>query len=176
MVYSALQQTERGKSTLYANGTRNRISTGLLCQQRTNSSRRIPFILNTDGTTHILRADTTQLKRIRLTRKYTFSDWLKTLCKRTWGGKFQVADKEDFSDSLTIATIDSITESRFHSLSTNYTGKYRYFRYLSPNGSHGNMAEVEMYDSVGVRPPVKNMFGARYATRDGNLERMFVGM
>lgn len=134
-----------------------------------------PFILNTDGTTHILRADTTQLKRIRLTRKYTFSDWLKTLCKRTWGGKFQVADKEDFSDSLTIATIDSITESRFHSLSTNYTGKYRYFRYLSPNGSHGNMAEVEMYDSVGVRAPVKNMFGARYATRDGNLERMFDG-
>ena len=83
--------------------------------------------------------------------------------------------REDFSDSLTIATIDSITESRFHSLSTNYTGKYRYFRYLSPNGSHGNMAEVEMYDSVGVRAPVKNMFGARYATRDGNLERMFDG-
>lgn len=134
-----------------------------------------PLILKADGTIHILQADTTRLRQVRLTRKYTFSNWLQTLCKRTWGGKFQVSNKEDFSDSLTIATIDRITESRFHTLSTTYAGKYRYFRYLSPKGSHGNMAEVEMYDSLGVRPPIKKMFGARFATRNCNLEKVFDG-
>ena len=134
-----------------------------------------PFILNTDGTIHTLQANTTELKRIRLTRKYTLTDWLNTLCKRTWGGKFQVANKEDFSDSLTIATIDSITENRFHSLPTKYSGKYRYFRYLSPVGSHGNMAEVETYDSLGTRPSIKSQFGADYATRNCDFEKMFDG-
>lgn len=134
-----------------------------------------PFILNNDGSIQVLRADTTYRKQVRLVRKYKFSNALETYCRRTWGGKFQVANQEDFSDSLTIAVIDSIQENRFHTIPTHYKGNYRYFRYLSPKGSHGNMAEVEMYDSINSRPVIKQMFGMRYATPNCNLEKMFDG-
>ncbi len=134
-----------------------------------------PFIVAENGTVQPLIADTVYRQTVRLTRKYRFTYWLKELCRRTEGGRFQVANREDFSDSVTIATIGRVKESRFHTLSTTCDTTYRYFRYLSPKGSYGNMAEVEMYDSLGQRPAVKRMFGERWATPGCNLEKVFDG-
>ncbi len=134
-----------------------------------------PFIVAEDGTVQPIIADTAHRQTVRLTRKYRFTYWLKELCRRTEGGRFQVANREDFSDSVTIATIGRVKESRFHTLSTTCDTTYRYFRYLSPKGSYGNMAEVEMYDSLGQRPAVKRMFGERWATPGCNLEKVFDG-
>ena len=63
--------------------------------------------------------------------------------------KFQVANKKDFSDSITVATIGDFVECRFNELTTSNLGKYRYFRYLSSANSNSNMAEVEVYDGDG---------------------------
>ena len=108
-------------------------------------------------------------------KTHAFAGDPKELCKRTQGGRFQVANKEDFSDSITIATIGNITETRFYSLLTEYDGSFRYFRYLAPDGSYGNMAEVEMYDDEGIRPKIKRMFGQRYAVNGHKLENLFDG-
>lgn len=134
-----------------------------------------PFLVTEDGEVKPLVADTAHRQTVRLTRKYRFTYWLKELCRRTEGGRFQVANNEDFSDSVTIATIGSVRESRFHSLPTTCDTTYRYFRYLSPKGSYGNMAEVEMYDSLGNRPTIKRMFGMRYAVGTSRLEKLFDG-
>lgn len=134
-----------------------------------------PFIVAEDGTVQPIIADTVHRQTVRLTRKYRYTHWLKELCRRTEGGRFQVANREDFSDSVTIATIGRVKESRFHTLPTTCDTTYRYFRYLSPKGSYGNMAEVEMYDSLGGRPIIKRMFGMRYAVGTSRLEKLFDG-
>ena len=134
-----------------------------------------PFLVTEDGTVQPLIADTAHRQTVRLTRKYRYTHWLKELCHRTEGGRFQVANREDFSDSVTIATISNVRESRFHSLPTTCDTTYRYFRYLSPKGSYGNMAEVEMYDFLGNRPTIKRMFGMRYAVGTSRLEKLFDG-
>ncbi|MBE6291785.1 MAG: transglutaminase domain-containing protein [Bacteroidales bacterium] len=134
-----------------------------------------PFLVAEDGTVQPIIADTAHRQTVRLTRKYRYTHWLKELCRRTEGGRFQVANWEDFSDSVTIATIGRVKESRFHTLSTTCDTTYRYFRYLSPKGSYGNMAEVEMYDSLGGRPIIKRMFGMRYAVGTSRLEKLFDG-
>lgn len=134
-----------------------------------------PFLVTEDGAVQPLIADTAHRQTVRLTRKYRYTHWLKELCRRTEGGRFQVANDEDFSDSVTIATIGSVKESRFHTLPTTCDTTYRYFRYLSPKGSYGNMAEVEMYDFLGNRPTIKRMFGMRYAVGTSRLEKLFDG-
>lgn len=134
-----------------------------------------PFLVTEDGTVQPLIADTVHRQTVHLTRKYRFTHWLKELCRRTEGGRFQVANREDFSDSVTIATIGRVKESRFHTLHATCDTTYRYFRYLSPKGSYGNMAEVEMYDSLGGRPIIKRMFGMRYAVGTSRLEKLFDG-
>ena len=134
-----------------------------------------PFAIHEDGRVESIILDTTKRQQVRLIRKYRYTNWQKELCKRTQGGRFQVANKEDFSDSITIATIGNITETRFYSLLTEYDGSFRYFRYLAPDGSYGNMAEVEMYDDEGIRPKIKRMFGQRYAVNGHKLENLFDG-
>lgn len=134
-----------------------------------------PFLVAEDGTVQPLISDTAHRRTVRLTRKYRFTYWLKELCRRTEGGRFQVSNCEDFSDSVTIATIGRIKESRFHTQPAICDTTYRYFRYLSPKGSYGNMAEIEIYDSLGNRPSIKKMFGERWATPGCNLEKVFDG-
>ena len=134
-----------------------------------------PFAIDEDGNVKTIVVDTLNRQRVRLTRKYRYTKWQKELCRRTQEGRFQVASKEDFSDSITIATIGKITESRFYDLKTDYEGSYRYFRYLAPDGSYGNMAEVEMYDEQGKQPAIKQMFGRRYAVNGHKLENIFDG-
>ena len=134
-----------------------------------------PFALYNNGDYVMLIPNNTVRETVRLTRKYRFSYKLKQLCKCMDGGRFQVANHEDFSDSVTIAVIDSIRECRFHSLQTSCDTTYRYFRYLAPDGSYGNVAEVEMYDSLGRYPKVRHMFGRRYAVGTNRLENVFDG-
>ena len=134
-----------------------------------------PFLVTAEGEVRPIVADTANCETVRLIRKYRFTYWLNQLCQRTEGGRFQVANKEDFSDSVTIAAIGKVKESRFHSLPTTCDTTYRYFRYLSPDGSYGNMAEVEMYDSLGNRPTIKRMFGINHASGRYRLENMFDG-
>jgi len=81
-------------------------------------------------------------------------------CKEIKGGKFQVANRKDFSDSITIATIGDVIELRFHALSSSNLNKYRYFRYLAAPNSNYNMAEVEVYDENGNRILAEQAFDA----------------
>ena len=117
-----------------------------------------PFVLDLDGSLRILQANSAEKETVRLVRKYKESYALKQFCKEMKGGKFQVANQKDFSDSVTIATIGDVTESRFHELTSSHADKYRYFRYLAAPDSKHNMAEVEVYDENGHRILVEQVF------------------
>lgn len=134
-----------------------------------------PFVLKDDGKKIELAANTQKTQKLRAVRKYTYLHELKDYARQTVGGKFQVANNEDFSDSITVATITETKENRFHSIPLKAKGQYRYFRYLSPKGSYGNMAEVEVYDEKGEKLSGIKMFGKRGATSGHKLEMMFDG-
>lgn len=134
-----------------------------------------PFILQADAQTNELTAHQQPTQKVRAVRKYTYLQELKEYANQTVGGKFQVANKEDFSDSITIATIEPFKESRFQSIKPTTKGAYRYFRYLSPKGSFGNMAEVEIYGKDGKKLQAAQTFGTRGAVKGHNLEMLFDG-
>jgi glucuronoarabinoxylan endo-1,4-beta-xylanase len=72
---------------------------------------------------------------------------------RMLGGIFQGANQADFSDAVTLATVASQpTAGLYTSAFVTGTTSFRYVRYLSPNGSYGDVAELKFY-APQVAPP-----------------------
>jgi len=73
-----------------------------------------------------------------------------TYAGRMVGGKFQGSNTSSSSGFVDLATISGTPAEAWNELTVTNTNTYRYLRYLSPNGSYGNVAEVEFYtDSSG---------------------------
>lgn len=120
----------------------------------------IPFLYEGLGIYHFLWADTTQLCDIKLDRKYPLSERLELFQQRLLGGKFQGANKVDFSDVETLYEIKSIPNLNFQTLLMgDDSHPFRYFRYLSGVGGHCDMGEVEFISSITGLPLKGKVFG-----------------
>lgn len=107
-----------------------------------------PFYLDKDENLVYLKADLKQKETVSLKRKYAVwkvNEW----CKRIVGGKFQVANRPDFKDAVDVYTIDTIPEALYHTVDLYLDNKYRFFRYIAPKGSAGDLAELEFYNENG---------------------------
>lgn len=107
-----------------------------------------PFILNYDGTVHLLHAELGQRQTIMVTRKFPVLQRVQMFVGRMIGGRIEAADRADFADANLIHEITSwsiLTDS----VVVKDRSPHRYWRYLSPEGSCGNIAELEFYDTDG---------------------------
>jgi beta-galactosidase len=69
------------------------------------------------------------------------------------GGLFQGANVADFSVAVNLLSVTSNPpDSTFTAQVLTNTGPFRYLRYLSPNGSYGNVAEVQFYGPAASGP------------------------
>lgn len=109
-----------------------------------------PFILTKGGMIKYLLPNKSIRKTLTLDRKYPVlikSDY----AGRMKGGKFQAADNRGFKNAVTMYTIPyPETEMRWYEVSVKLVQPYRYYRYLSPEGGWGNIAELGFY-SNGVK-------------------------
>jgi len=110
----------------------------------------LPFYIKDDGTAHYLKADIQKKEPVCLIRKYTDKKVMHW-CARMVGGSFQLANRADFADAVTIHEIDSIPEAMFLTVSVETEGSYQYFRYVASPTSPGDMAELEIYNNEGIR-------------------------
>jgi hypothetical protein len=103
-----------------------------------------PFYIDEKGDIILLKPNWRKTTSARLIRKYTDKktyEW----SRRIVGGIFQLANTADFSDAVNIHTVDSIPPSMYHTIDVEVPTKYRYVRYLAPEGSSGMLAELEIY-------------------------------
>jgi len=110
----------------------------------------LPFRIKKDGSIHYLKADEEKKEQVCLIRKYTDKKVLEW-CERIVGGSFQLANRADFADAITVYKIDSVPESMFQTIPVELKGRYKYFRYVASPTSPGDMAELEVYDEAGNR-------------------------
>lgn len=102
-----------------------------------------PFILHTNGDLEYIIPDNSQKRSIVVRRKYYQSKNVATMRKRILHGQIQCADRRDFSDAVTLFTIEDVLVP--DKIALNADKAYRYWRYLSPSGSHGNIAELHFF-------------------------------
>ena len=91
------------------------------------------------------------------------------------GGKFQVASDENFTDTLTVHVIPHLTDNKYHLVNLDYDAKYRFFRYLSPDWSRGNMAELYTFNSDGDTLKPKRLLGNFHVRPWRGPETLFDG-
>lgn len=80
-----------------------------------------------------------QLSRIRYVPRINYAN-------RMLNGKFQASNTADFSSGVVdLFTITTTPAAGWNEQTIANTNAYRYVRYLSPSGSYGNVAEIEVY-------------------------------
>lgn len=133
-----------------------------------------PFILRKSGKVEYVEyTDDTQTISQDIRRKYYESYNVVDMRRRILGGKFQCSDYPDFRDAVTLYTIEHTDIP--DKIEINAGRPYRYWRYMTPDGSWGSISELSFYDSDGNRlnrKGIANLEAGRDAIErayDGNL-------
>ena len=108
-----------------------------------------PLILSRDGEVHFI-SSSSQTDTISLTRKYPRFRRIITFADELVGGVFEVANKEDFSDAITVYTIKQTPSSRVQTIGLDKPYKCRYIRYRKHRGGF-SLAEIKAFDNSGKR-------------------------
>jgi len=110
-----------------------------------NSAASKPFILHRDGNVQFINVDTINLQTMTLFRKFMLPTKWSHYVTRSVNGKFQGANRPDFSDSITLHIIQKEADLSYEDVRLEDSRKFKYVRYLSADGGYNNMAEVRFY-------------------------------
>ena len=132
-----------------------------------------PFILGKDGSMEYIHYDGQDAKTTScdLKRKYYESWNVVDQRRKILGAKIQCSDRADFSNAVTLLTIDATFIPHLMPLAP--LRSYRYWRYMSPAGSWGNISELSFHDASGNRIEGRGIANAE-AGQDA-IDRAFDG-
>ncbi len=110
-----------------------------------------PFILDKKGNISFVdyNKQDKRLASMDIRRKYYESYNVVDMRRRMLGGKIQCCDYPDFRNAVTLYTIDYTNTP--YLIKVNVSRPYRYWRYMSPDGSWGSISEVSFHDEQGNR-------------------------
>jgi hypothetical protein len=115
-------------------------------QNHTQTPAGYPFWLDEDGNCRFFRSASLQREEMILTSMAPASN---VYVKRMLHGRFEGANRSDFSDARTLFVINELEGAFYHTADIREKSKFRYIRYLSPKVGHCNVAELEFYDEHG---------------------------
>lgn len=129
-----------------------------------------PFLIASNGSIKPFKPDLKSKVSINVTRKYPVFGRMFRYAKAMRGGYFEASDSADFKNAVKVAEITYIPSLWYNDVAINTGGcKYRYWRYKAPNGSKGNIAELEFYRSGSEVPVVAPLCDdMRYNGRKAN--------
>ena len=105
-----------------------------------------PILVDSLGAIRRIISNDKVFQSLHLKRKYPVFDWWNTRTLAMKGGRFQASNNEDFSNTIDIFSITAIPEMTYQTKIIGQTPKFKYWRYLSPDSSYGDIAELEFYD------------------------------
>jgi len=134
-----------------------------------------PFILTQTGEIKKLIPDHSKTQTLILKRKYKPGDVPKK-GELLVGSRFQVANKANFSDSLTVYVVDTVPEILYNSVNLNLKKPYRYFRYWAPLDSRGSeISEIEIYSPDSKTKLTGKVIGNKHCDAGWEAENVFDG-
>jgi len=132
-----------------------------------------PFILTKEGEIRKLIPDHSKTQTLILKRKYkpcSVSEKGKLLVN----GRFQVANREDFKDSLTVYVVNNVPEILYNSVNLNLKKPYRYFRFLAASDTWGGqISEIEIYSAISKAKLSGKVIGNKHCNAGWEAENAF---
>lgn len=142
-----------------------------------------PFILYEDGVKTLV-PDKKNTQTISVKRKYTWFRHNHHLNNRINGGRFQGANKKDFSDAVTLYTFRGDTEPIFYTLTSQSNKSFKYVRYIGADGSFSTISEISFRGRknedlkgkvIGTEGSFKNFGSTKEKAFDKNILTCFDG-
>lgn len=133
-----------------------------------------PFIIDSLGNISHVELSRNSKQSMILSRKYQ-TGLVNEHCEEMVGGRFQVANKADFSDAISIAEIKEKPDASYHIVTTEFEGSFRYFRYIARPKSLGTIAELEIYESESEEKLTGKIIGTEQTIPDFAKEKAFDG-
>ncbi|GHT65344.1 hypothetical protein AGMMS50239_24890 [Bacteroidia bacterium] len=137
-----------------------------------------PFYIDYGGQVRRFEADTAHRQTVDVRRKYFIGSHCYGVGVRLPGGKFQAANRPDFSDAVTLYTIPGFTVQSGEVFLDTLQTPYRYWRYYSADERHNNLAELYFYGEGSEQPVYGKITGTNdsYNHQKGNeKEAVFDG-
>jgi hypothetical protein len=106
-----------------------------------------PFIVNDDDSVRIFEPDTVDFQQLSVAEIFPAGDNYRN---RMINGVIEGANRSDFSDATMLYTIKD-AGAYFSSVKIRNTRRFRYIRYVSPEKSHCNVAEIMFYNDKGEK-------------------------
>ncbi len=107
-----------------------------------------PFIIHKDGSVEYIKCNFGKRRSVDIRRKYYESENVVSMRNRIKGGRIQAADNASFANPVTMYIIDDIYLSDKTEINSDLH-KYRYWRYLSADGTYGSVAELAFFNANG---------------------------
>jgi len=134
-----------------------------------------PFILTKEGEIQKIIPDHTKTQTLILKRKYR-SGSVPKKGELLLGGRFQVANKPDFSDSLNVYVVNDIPEIMYNTVDLALEKPYRYFRFISlPDSVGGEISEIEIYSTQSGQKLSGKVIGNKNTIEGWEAENVFDG-
>ena len=104
-----------------------------------------PFFVHPDGRVERLRADTSRLRNIRISRKYPIYELVYKQAVKLRGGKIEAADNPQFRNAETVLRFPEERVVMAGTDSVQSRKPYRYWRFCSSHEGRCDMAELIFY-------------------------------
>ncbi|MDO5760460.1 MAG: RICIN domain-containing protein [Bacteroidota bacterium] len=134
--------TSMGRNILYITGT---YKDGKICPFG------MPFIIEENGKMCDVSINMRHRENLTLLRKYPFFGREDFFNFHMSGGRFQGANRVDFSDAVDLFKHEGITDGNWCEADINENRRFNYLRYIGPNGSRCNINELEFYSKKGTK-------------------------
>jgi len=108
-----------------------------------------PFIIHRNGNIEYIEADKKNFQQVVLRRKYHANENVVSMQHRALHGMIQASDHSGFSGCDTLFTIENFEYP--DKIPLNPKKPYRYYRYMSPKGSYGSIAEIKFFKNDGEK-------------------------
>lgn len=110
-----------------------------------------PFHIDKEGNVTDLVADHGRRQEMTVMRKYPFMGYHKYFNVRMDGGRFEGSNSPGFRNATVFHTHKGLTDGNWYDIDVRDTRKYRYVRYIGPEGSHCNINEIEFISHSGEK-------------------------
>lgn len=111
-----------------------------------------PFIVEKNGYIRDVVCDRSKRQTMTLYRKYPFFAQFDPFKNRMDNGEFQGSNTKDFSITTTLFTHKGFTNGCSYDQKLKPSKeKYKYLRYIGPNGSYCNVNEISFFNSKGKK-------------------------
>ncbi len=144
----------------------------------------LPFILKESGDIQYITSDSGITHEMLLTRKYPYFPVNEANAQVLIGGRFQGANKPDFSDSVNLFTITNLPV-KIEEVNITQPAAFRYVRYIAPIHHKTNLAGLEfwgdnsskLYGKIIGAPAISPDLGTSIEkAMDNDLESYFSGV